>query len=150
MVQWHDCKTTADHNRIDPADDIDGRGVFLMGDAQGLKGALEAMDQVDGQGEDTDEIDSDKPDILKGYIDAAVDVLDGFFMAGVIDHRKLVGKAHLDPEVAHVEAQEGEDQDAQQGHIFRGPGGAGDFAVGVAAAFGFLVHEGQCDSLDGM
>lgn len=121
-----------------------------MGDAEGLEGALEAVDQVDGQGEDADEIDDDDPDILEGDIDAAVDILDGFFVAGVGDHGELIGKAHLDPEITHVQAEEGEDEDAEQGHVFRGPGGAGDFAVGVFAAFGAAVHQGQGDPLDRM
>ncbi len=104
MVQRHDCKTAANSDRIDPADDIDGRRVFLVGDAESLKGALEAMDQVNGECQDTYEVDEDKPEILKGYIDAAVDILDGFVVAGIGDHRELIRKAHLDPEVAHVEA----------------------------------------------
>jgi len=49
-----------------------------------------------------------------------------------------------------VEAQEGEDQDTEEGHVFGGPGGAGDFTVGVFAAFGFAVSQGQGDPLDGM
>ena len=140
MVQWHDRKTAANSDRIDPADDVDRRGVFLVGDAEGLKGTLEAMDQVNGEGQDTDEVDEDKPETLESYIDAAVDILDSFVMAGIGDHGELVRKAHLDPEVAHVKAQEGEDQDAEKGHILGGPGGAGNFAVGVFAAFGAAVH----------
>ena len=87
MVQWHDGETAADNNRVDPANGIDQRGVFLVRDAECLKGALEAMDQVDSQGEDTDEIDEDEPDILEGDIDTAVDILDGFVVAGIGDHR---------------------------------------------------------------
>ena len=150
MVQGHDSETAADQDCIDPADGIDQRGVFLVSDAEGLEGALEAMDQVDGQGEDTDQVDDDDPDILEGYIDAAVDVLDGFVVAGIGDHGELIGKAHLDPEVAHVKAQEGEDEDAEQGHVFRRPGGAGDFAVSVFAAFSASVHQRESDSLDGV
>ena len=150
MVQGHDGETAADQDCIYPADGIDQRGVFLVCDAEGLEGALEAMDQVDGQGEDADQVDDDDPDILEGDIDTAVDVLDGFIMAGIGDHGELIGKAHLDPEVAHVEAEKGEDEDAEQGHVFRGPGGAGDFAVGVFASLGASVHQGQGDSLDGV
>ncbi len=150
MVQWHDGKTAANSDRIDPADDVDGRGVFLVGDAEGLKGALEAMDQVNGEGQDTDEVDEDKPKVLEGYIDAAVDILDSFVVAGIGDHGELIRKAHLDPEVAHVEAQEGEDEDAEQGHILGGPGGAGDFAVGVFAALSSAVHQREGDTLNRM
>lgn len=49
-----------------------------------------------------------------------------------------------------MEAQEGEDQDAEEGHIFRSPGSAGDFAMGVFTAFGLAVGQGQGDTLDGM
>lgn len=87
MVQWHDGETAADNNRVDPANGIYQRGIFLVGDTEGLKSALEAMDQVDSQGEDTDEIDEDEPDILEGDIDTAVDILDGFVVAGIGDHR---------------------------------------------------------------
>ncbi len=150
MVQRHDCKTAANSDRIDPADDVDGWGVFLVSDAEGLKGALEAMDQVNGEGQDTDEIDKDKPEVLKGYIDAAVDILDGFVVAGIGDHCELIRKTHLDPEVSHVQAQEGEDQDAKLGHIFRRPSSACDFAVGVFASLGAAVHQREGDPLDGM
>ena len=49
-----------------------------------------------------------------------------------------------------MEAQEGEDQDAEEGHVFGGPGSAGDFAMGVFTAFGLAVGQGQCDALYGM
>jgi len=49
-----------------------------------------------------------------------------------------------------VEAQEGEDQDAEEGHVFGGPGSAGDFAMGVFTAFGFAIGQGQGDTLDGV
>ena len=81
MIQRHDRETAADHDRIDPTDDVDGLGVFLVGDAESLEGALKAVDQVDSQGEDADKVDDDDPDILEGDIDAAVDILDSFVMA---------------------------------------------------------------------
>jgi len=54
-----------------------------VGDAQGLEGALEPVYEMYGQGKDADEIDNDDPEFLEGDIDAAVDILYGFFMAGV-------------------------------------------------------------------
>ena len=49
-----------------------------------------------------------------------------------------------------MEAQEGEDQDTEEGHILGSPGSTGDFAVGVFTAFGFAIGQGQGDPLDGM
>lgn len=49
-----------------------------------------------------------------------------------------------------MEAQEGEDQDAEEGHVFRSPGGAGDFAMGVFAALSAAIHQCQGDPLDGV
>lgn len=147
MVEGHDRKTAADQDCIDPADDVDGRAVFLMCDAQGLESALETVDQVYCEGDYTYEVYDDDPGLLEGDVDAAVDILYGFVMARVSHHGELVCKAHLDPEVAHVEAEEGEDEDAEEGHILRGPGGTCDLTVGVFAALGFAVGQGQCDPL---
>ena len=150
MVEGHDGKSAADQDGIDPADDVDGRAVFFVCDTEGLERALETMDQVYGQGEYADEVYDHHPGFLEGYVDATVDILYGFVVARVGDHGKLVCKAHLDPEVAHVEAEEGEDEDAEQGHILRGPGSTRDFAFGVFAAFGLAIHDGQGDSLEGV
>ena len=49
-----------------------------------------------------------------------------------------------------MKTQEREYQDTEQGHIFGGPGGAGDFAVGVFAAFSAAVLQRQGDPLDGV
>ena len=114
VVQGHDRKTCGDGDRVDPADRIDQWRIFLVAASECLEGALEAVDQVYGQGEDTDKVDGHDPYFLEGDIDAAVDILHGFIMAGVGDHGELVCKAHLDPEVAHVEAEEGEDEDAEE------------------------------------
>jgi hypothetical protein len=150
VVQGHDRKTCGDGDRVDPADRIDQWRIFLVAASEGLEGALEAVDQVYGQGEDTDEVDGHDPDFLEGDIDAAVDILHGFVMAGVGDHGELVCKAHLDPEVAHVEAEEGEDEDAEEGHVLGGPGGAGDLAGLIVASLGDAVGAGQDDALDGV
>ena len=150
MVQRHKGKTSADHNRINPTKDVDRCGIFLMGYPECLEGTLKTMDQVDCQGKDTDQVNDDEPEILEGDIDAAIDILDGFIMAGIGDHAELVGKAHFRPEITHVYAQEGENEDPQQGHIFGGPGGTGDFAFGVFGAFGAAVHKPEGDPLDGM
>ena len=150
MIQWHQCKTTADHDRINPANDVDGCGIFLMGDAECLKRTLKAVDQVDCQGKDSDQVNDDEPEVLKGDIDAAVDILDSFVVAGIGDHAELVGKAHFRPEIPHVDAEEGENEDPQDGHIFGSPGSAGDFAMGVFTTFSTTVHQPEGDSLDGM
>ena len=150
MIQWHEGKTTTDHDRINPSDDVDRSRIFLMGYPEGLKGALKAMDQVDRKSKHSDQVNDDEPKILKGDIDTAINVLDGFVMTGVGDHGKLVSKAHFDPEVTHVDAEEGENEDTQDGHVFGGPGGAGDFAFGIFGAFGTAVHEPEGDSLNRM
>ena len=108
------------------------------------------MHQVDGQCEDPYEVNGDQPDLLEGDVDAAVDVLDGFVMAGISDHGQLVRKPHFDPEIAHVDTQEGEDQDTEDGPILGGPGSAGDLAGLVFGAFGFAVGQPEGDPLDGM
>ena len=61
VIEGHDGKSAADQDGIDPADDIDGRTVFLVCDTEGLEGALEAVDQVEAQGGDADEVDGDQP-----------------------------------------------------------------------------------------
>ncbi len=99
---------------------------------------------------DADEVDGDDPYFLEGDIDAAVDILYGFVVAGVGDHGELVCKAHLDPEVAHVEAEEGEDEDAEEGHVFGGPGGAGDFAGAYLPPLAMRLARARSDALDGM
>lgn len=71
-------------------------------------------------------------------------------MAGIGDHGQLVGKPHFDPEISHVEAKEGENQDAKEGHVFGGPGRAGYPATAVFGAFGDSVGPCQKDALDGM
>lgn len=88
--------------------------------------------------------------MLEGDIDAAVDILDGDVMTGVGDHGERICKAHLEPEVAHMEAKEGEDQDAEDCHIFRSPGGAGDLTGVMPGAFGFPVGQPEGDTLDGV
>ena len=150
MIQWHDSEARADRDRVDPAEGVDQRGIFLVCEPQRLEGALEAVDQVEAQGGDTDEVDSHEPQLLEGDVNSAVDILYRFVVAGIGDHGERGGKAHLDPEVGHVETQEGEDQDTEESHILGSPGGTGDFAVGVFAAFGFAVGQGQGDTLDGV
>ncbi len=150
MIEGHDGKTAADQDCIDPANDVDGRAVFFVFDAQCLESALKTVDQVYCEGEYADEVYDHHPGFLKGDVDAAVDILYGFVMAGVGHHRELVRKAHLDPEVAHVEAEEGEDEDTEEGHILGGPGGACDLAVGIFAALGLAVQYDQSDSLEGV
>ena len=150
MIQWHERETSADHDRIDPSDGVDQWGVFLVVDPERLERALEAMDQVNCQRKNANEINGDQPELLEGDIDTAVNILDGFVMTRVGDHGELIGKAHLNPEVTHVDAEEGEDEDSQQGHVFGSPGCACDFAGLVIGAFGFTVGQPEHDPLYGM
>ena len=150
MIERHDRKSTADQDGIDPSNCIDQRSVFFMVDAQGLKGTLKSMYEVNRQGKYSDEINGHDPDLLEGYIDPAVDILNCFIMSGVGDHRELVRKPHFDPEVTHVDAQEGKNQDAEEGHVFGGPGGSGYFSTCVFRAFGDPVGSGEHDPLDRM
>lgn len=141
MVQWHECESSADHDRIDPTNGVDQWSVFPVIDAQGLERALETMNQVNSEGKNTDKIDGYQPELLESDVDATINVLDGFIMTRVGDHGELIGKAHFDPEITHVDAQEGEDQDAQHGHIFGSPGGPCDFSGLVIRAFSFAVGQ---------
>lgn len=61
VVERHDRKSRADDDRVDPSDGIDERGIFFMGQTQGLEGTLKTMDQVHGQGQDANEVDNDDP-----------------------------------------------------------------------------------------
>lgn len=150
MVQGHDGKAGGSDDGIHPADGADGGSVFFMTDSQGLESALETVDEVDAEDNRTDDIDKDEPPLLEGDVDAAIDILDGFGMAGVGDHRQLIRKAHLDPEVAHVEAEEGENEDPEQGHVFGSPGSSCHTATLVAHAFRFPVFLPEKDTLNGM
>jgi len=150
MIQWHERETSADHNRIDPSNGVDHWSVFLVVDAERLERALKAMHQVNGERKHSDEVDGHQPELLESNIDPAVDVLDGFVMARVSDHGELIGKAHFDPEVTHVDAEEGKDQDSQQGHVFGRPRGTCDFAGLIIGAFGFAIVQPEDDPLDGM
>ena len=86
VVQRHDGKARADRDRVDPAEGVDQRGVFLVCESQCLEGALKAVDQVEAEGGDADQVDGYEPEFLEGDIDSAVDILYGFVVAGVGDH----------------------------------------------------------------
>ncbi len=150
MIEWHDRESAADQDGIDPSDRIDERSVFFMIDAQGLKGALETMDEVNGEGKNTDEIEGYNPYFLESYIDPAIDILNSFVMSGVGNHGELVRKSHFDPKITHMEAQECKNEDAEQGHVFGGPCGPGHFSACVFRSLGDPVGPGKQDSLDRM
>lgn len=83
MVKGHDGKSATDQDGVDPSDHVDGRRIFFMVDPQGLKGALESVDEVDGKCEYADQIRRHDPDLLESDIDAAVDVLNGFIVTRI-------------------------------------------------------------------
>lgn len=49
-----------------------------------------------------------------------------------------------------MQAEESKDQDTQEGHILRCPGGTGDFSGFVVAALGQAIGPREQDPLDGM
>ena len=150
MVQGHDGKAGGSGNGIHPTDRADGRGVFFMIDSQGLESALETVNEVDAEGDGADDIDEDEPPLLERNVDATIDILYSFGMAGISDHGQLICKAHFDPEVTHMKAEEGENEDAEEGHVFGGPGGSCYPATLIPHTLCFPVFIPEEKALDGV
>ena len=106
------------------------------------------------QGDHRDDVDQDDPPLLKALRDLVVQVA---HRVAAFDVRNRVAKLHGVPEVAHVDAQEDENDGAQQRRVGGGSPGRmcrsrldGVDSIAALAAAGGAVAVPECESLDGV
>lgn len=113
----NDCKSDGHQDRIDPPEGFNEAIVFAMVPPQCLECTGKSMCEVKEQGDHTNDIHDDNPELLVSHAYSSVQVCDGMLHSGISDLSQLVGELHLEPKIAHVNTQENKDQDTQQGHV---------------------------------
>ena len=106
----------ADNGSDDGTDDLEPLEPGLSAPADGLEHAPKAMQQVQPQGDEPDDVQKQDPPFTESDLQEQVGIV-----LEIADAEHL-GKLHLGPEMCEMESDETQDDQAEDNHILGGPG----------------------------
>ena len=131
----------------DNADDFEPLEPGLSAPADGLEHAPEAMNEVQTDSCEPNDIEDEDPPLAECNVQQEIRIV------LIVTHSEHLGQLHLGPEMGEVEADETEDDDTEDQHVLGGPGvgvGLAGYFVALPAATGLDILPRQPATIDNM
>ena len=131
----------------DNADDLEPLEPGLSAPAYGLEHAPEAMDEVQADSCEPNDIEDEDPPFAECNVQQEIRIV------LIVANSEHLGQLHLGPEMGKMEADESEDDDTEDQHVLGGPGvgvGLAGHLIALPASTGLHVLPGQPATIDDM